>query len=94
MAIRTTATISLTPHLEEFVASRVSSGRYLSVSEVVREALRLLEEREIRREEELAEFRAKIRIGLQQARAGDLLDADEVFEELEARLAPTASPGR
>jgi antitoxin ParD1/3/4 len=36
--------VSLTPELDEFVAGKVESGRYTSASEVVREALRLLEE--------------------------------------------------
>ena len=35
--------VSLTPELEKFVAAKVESGRYTSASEVVREALRLLE---------------------------------------------------
>lgn len=38
--------VSLTPQLEQFVAAKVESGRYTSASEVVREALRLLEEQE------------------------------------------------
>jgi putative addiction module CopG family antidote len=33
--------VSLTPELDQFVAAKVSSGRYTSASEVVREALRL-----------------------------------------------------
>ena len=37
--------VSLTPELEEFVGNKVGSGRYNSASEVVREALRLLERR-------------------------------------------------
>lgn len=94
MAGRTAVTTSLTPHLEEFVASRVASGRYVSASEVVREGLRLLEDRELRREEELAELRAKIRTGLEEARAGDLLDADDVFRELEAQVSPATDAGR
>ena len=36
--------VSLTPELEKFVSTKVSTGRYNSASEVVREALRLLEE--------------------------------------------------
>lgn len=36
--------VSLTPELGSFVADKVESGRYNSASEVVREALRLLEE--------------------------------------------------
>ena len=38
--------VSLTPELDNFVAGKVESGRYTSASEVVREALRLLEEHE------------------------------------------------
>ena len=38
--------VSLTPELERFVQSKVENGRYNSASEVVREALRLLEEHE------------------------------------------------
>ncbi|MBN1426345.1 type II toxin-antitoxin system ParD family antitoxin [Candidatus Fermentibacteria bacterium] len=37
--------ISLTPTLERFIQEKVASGRYASASEVVREALRVLEER-------------------------------------------------
>ena len=36
--------VSLTPELEKFVSDKVEAGRYSSASEVVREALRLLEE--------------------------------------------------
>jgi putative addiction module CopG family antidote len=46
--------VSLTPELEQYVHSKVKSGRYLSASEVVREALRLLEERDRLREIRLA----------------------------------------
>jgi antitoxin ParD1/3/4 len=41
-----TLNVSLTPHLESFIHQTVSSGRYQSASEVIRTALRLLEERE------------------------------------------------
>lgn len=40
--------VSLTPHFEEMVRRKVESGRYGSASEVVREALRLLEEHDRR----------------------------------------------
>ena len=49
--------VSLTPALERFVHEKVHSGRYTSASEVVREALRLLEEHEKVRAVQLAEFR-------------------------------------
>jgi len=52
--------VSLTPELENFVNAKVKSGRYNSASEVVREALRLLEEHEKARSAQLADFRAEI----------------------------------
>ena len=47
--------VSLTPELERFVQEKVRSGRYTSASEVVREALRLLEEHERVRTAQLLE---------------------------------------
>jgi antitoxin ParD1/3/4 len=46
MRTRKTRNVSLTPELETLVDSKVASGRYRSASEVVRAALRLLDERE------------------------------------------------
>jgi antitoxin ParD1/3/4 len=48
--------VSLTTELEKFVSAKVESGRYNSASEVVREALRLLEERDQARSLQLAGF--------------------------------------
>jgi antitoxin ParD1/3/4 len=50
MRTRKTRNVSLTPELEALVDSQVASGRYRSASEVVRAALRLLDEQERRRE--------------------------------------------
>ncbi|WP_449232530.1 type II toxin-antitoxin system ParD family antitoxin [Azospirillum doebereinerae] len=46
MIPRRTLNVSITPELDGFVAAKVASGRYRSASEVVRAALRLIEERE------------------------------------------------
>ncbi len=48
--------VSLTPELDKFVASKVESGRYTSASEVVREALRLLEEHDRARGAQITAF--------------------------------------
>ena len=48
--------VSLTPELDSFVAGKVQSGRYNSASEVVREALRLLEEHDRARGAQIAVF--------------------------------------
>ena len=51
MPVRKTRNVSLTPEMEAFIDGRVASGRYRSASEVVRAALRLLEEDERKRRE-------------------------------------------
>ena len=52
--------VSLTRELDEFVGAKVASGRYSSASEVVREALRLMEERDEIRNEKLAAFQEEV----------------------------------
>ena len=76
--------VSLTPELENLVHSKVKSGRYLSASEVIREGLRLLEERDRLFELRLADLQQKVSVGVEQADRGELIDADDVFAELEA----------
>jgi antitoxin ParD1/3/4 len=46
VSIRKTRNVSLTPELEAFIDGRVAAGRYRSASEVVRAALRMLEDAE------------------------------------------------
>lgn len=87
MPIRSSMNVSLTPELEQFVQSRVSSGRYQTASEVVREGLRLLESREQEREAAMRELRMKIRHGVEQADRGELLDGEKVFEDIRHRSA-------
>ena len=50
MPSRRTRNVSLTPEMEAFIDGRVASGRFRSASEVVRAALRLLEEDERKHE--------------------------------------------
>jgi antitoxin ParD1/3/4 len=54
----------------------------LSASEVVREALRLLEERDRIRETRLAALRSEIAIGIEQGDNREVIDGEEVFREL------------
>ena len=68
-------------HFEQFIRKQVEVGRYASASEVVREALRVLEGRERLREIELEEYRAKIREGLKSPAS----PAEDVFSRLEAK---------
>lgn len=67
--------------LEAFVTNLVEAGRYNSKSEVLREGVRLVQDREAR----LAALDASIAQGLADAEAGRTMDIEDVFDELEAR---------
>lgn len=56
--------INLTPQLEEMVRQKVTSGMYTSASEVVREALRLMEERDALQLARLEQLRRAIQEGM------------------------------
>ena len=56
--------VSLTPQLDDYVRAKVASGLYASASEVVREALRLLQEQDRLQAVKLDELRKEIRRGL------------------------------
>ena len=80
--------VSLTPELEKLVNERVRSGMYSSASEVIREALRLLKEREELRRRQLEELRKDIAIGLAQADRGQVapLSLPRIKRRLRKRL--------
>ncbi len=69
---------------EKLIRSLVESGRYASASEVVRDSLRLLEEREQEREAKLATLRGLIREGLESGPA-EPWDPEELRRELNRR---------
>ncbi len=85
MASRTTLNVSLTPELGRFIESRLRSGKYQTASEVVREALRLLESRGREPVAGVEELRTEIELGLDQLRRGEAVDGDEFFDALQAR---------
>ena len=85
--------VSLTPELEELVHKKVESGMYLSASEVVREALRLLDERDTLRAMQLERLRQDIAIGIEQADRGELLDGPAVFDGLREKLQAKTGTG-
>ena len=74
--------VALTPELEEFVAKLVEAGRYRSASEVVRAAIRLLQDLEAERSAKLDALRAGIDVGMEELDRGDGADAPELFEEI------------
>jgi len=77
--------VSLTPMLEQFVDTKVKSGRYNSASEVLREALRLLIENDQIQELHRKELNAKIDEGLASAARGEFVDGKEAMAKLRRR---------
>ena len=86
MAERTTLNISITPELDRFIAAKVAAGRYLSASEVVREALRLLEEQETFRELRLSELKTQVQLGVDQIRRGEIVNGTEAIRRTRERI--------
>ena len=82
--------VNLTPHLEEMVRQKVTSGLYTSASEVVREALRLMDEQDHLRAAKLAQLRQDVRAGLDSGPA-TAWDAESVKRE--GRAKRQAKPG-
>ena len=78
--------VSLTPELEQYVNGKVQSGMYQTASEVIREGLRLLKEREELHQQRLSDLRREIQIGIDQAVRGQGSPFNETtLEEVKAR---------
>jgi antitoxin ParD1/3/4 len=80
--------VHLTPELEQLVHAKVQSGRYNSASEVVREALRIMEQRDEVRSIQLQELRNRMDRALAESVRGEGTDGEEflqgMLDELDA----------
>jgi antitoxin ParD1/3/4 len=84
--------VSLTPELEKFVSAKVDSGRYNSASEVVREALRLLEEHDSARAAQLAEFNDELGRRLASLDRGETVDPAKTRARLQRKSGERRKP--
>jgi antitoxin ParD1/3/4 len=78
--------ISLTPTLEKFVQAKVSEGLYGSVSEVIREALRLFISQESTSSSKIEILDREIDKGLDDIKSGRFSDGDEVMKRLRKEI--------
>jgi antitoxin ParD1/3/4 len=78
--------VSLTPELEAIVQTKVSTGHYTSASEVVREALRMMVDRDAFEALCRDNIRAKISKGVGSLRAGRSKDGEAVFDAIELEM--------
>jgi antitoxin ParD1/3/4 len=84
--------INLTPQLEDLVRQKVASGLYTSASEVVREALRLMDEKDRLLGAKLDQLRQDVREGLESGPATGW-DPEEIKREGRARRGAKATVG-
>lgn len=82
MPAQVTKNVSLTPQLEDFIERRVKSGRYQSASEVVRESLRQMEEREAARDK----VRQMIEEAWAESERGEGADGEEFMRTMRQAL--------
>ena len=77
--------VQLGPALDDFVSNLLKNGHYESRSEILREGLRLLKEREEMTGIPIGELRSQIAAGTRQADQGLLVDSQEVFARIRSR---------
>jgi antitoxin ParD1/3/4 len=77
--------VNLGPVFDQFVADLVDTGYYQSQSEVLREGLRLLKEREDLRRMRLSDLRQAIAAGARQADRGEFVDGPKTLANIRRR---------
>jgi len=82
-------TIALSSELEELVKAKIQSGQYHSAGEVIREGLRLLEEKDALRQIKLEQLRKDIAVAAEAEKRGEVapLDIEAIIREGKNRLA-------
>lgn len=84
--------VNLGTQWEEFISASVHTGRYLSASEVVREGLRLLQEREQVRQVRLEQLRKEVDKGVHELDRGEYVELDD--QGLKSHLGKVKARGR
>jgi antitoxin ParD1/3/4 len=74
--------VNLGPTFDDFVAAMLKTGLYQSQSEILREGLRLLKEREDLKRLRLAGLRREIALGVEQADRGEFVDGPRTFARI------------
>ncbi len=85
-----TRNIVLTDHQEQLLGTLVKVGRYQNASEVLREGLRLVEEKELQHQQKLLALREAVAEGLQDVEEGRTVSLG-VGEEITDYLSRRAS---
>jgi antitoxin ParD1/3/4 len=84
--------VSLTPELEKFVTDKVASGGYATAGEVVWHALRLLEQQEKSRAEQLEEFNRELQARIDALDRGEYVTSGEALRYFQEKSAQRRKP--
>ncbi|WP_035988163.1 type II toxin-antitoxin system ParD family antitoxin [Leptolyngbya sp. KIOST-1] len=78
--------IALTPEVEQYIQAKVSSGQYASAREVFLTGIKLLQDIEQTYQGRYQALRDEVNIGIEAADRGEVVDAENVFGQLQERL--------
>ena len=79
--------VNLGETLDRFVTNMLRTGLYQSQSEILREGLRLLKEREDLKKRRLSDLRKEVALGSEQADRGEFMDGPAVFAAIRRKSA-------
>ncbi len=77
--------VSITAELKKYIDEKVESGYYQSSSEVIREALRLMYQRDVLFKKRLTNLNNDIEIGLKQLEQGQSINTSELQSHISKR---------
>ncbi len=86
--------VNLTPELEKLIQRKVQSGHYNNQSEVVREALRLMIERDRAQERHIERLKSALEVGLAQAERGEVIEGRKAVAQVRATLRRNRKSGK
>lgn len=92
-----TRNVVLTDHHEELIDDLVKRGKYQNASEVLRDGLRLIENRELEEKARLKALREAARVGIEDVEAGrirDFTSTSELRQHLDSLAQRTVTPAR
>lgn len=79
--------VSLPQEQEQFIEEQLRKGKYSNADDVIRDALKLLEERQLlENKKRLEELRKQIAIGTEQIARGQVVDGEVVFDRLREKI--------
>ncbi len=78
--------ISLTPELEQYIQKKLDSGLYTSVSEVIRESLRMMYTHDNLQKNQIEQLNQAIELGMEQLNTGNKIPASDAYKKMKKKI--------